>query len=75
MAQAGGNALFLSSKDMQLGRGKRSQIPRSAFAICGRDYDPHIEHEKVEGLPSTPKIPVINGLTDLFIRVKRLVTY
>ncbi|MEC1440859.1 ornithine carbamoyltransferase [Bacillus sonorensis] len=67
MAQLGGNALFLSSKDMQIGRGET--IADTAKVLSG--YVDAImirtfEHEKVEELAKHAAIPVINGLTDMF---------
>ncbi|MED2944050.1 ornithine carbamoyltransferase [Bacillus swezeyi] len=67
MAQLGGSALFLSSKDMQLGRGET--IADTAKVLSG--YVDAImirtfEHEKVEELALHAEVPVINGLTDLF---------
>ncbi|MEC1261558.1 ornithine carbamoyltransferase [Bacillus swezeyi] len=67
MAQLGGSALFLSSEDMQLGRGET--IADTAKVLSG--YVDAImirtfEHEKVEELALHAEVPVINGLTDLF---------
>ncbi|MGG3639864.1 ornithine carbamoyltransferase [Bacillus gobiensis] len=65
MAQLGGNALFLSNRDIQLGRGET--IADTAKVLSG--YVDAImirtfEHERVEELAKYAKIPVINGLSD-----------
>lgn len=67
MLQLGGHALFLSSNDLQIGRGE----PISDTAQVLSQYLDGImirtfEHEKVEELAKYASIPVINGLTDLF---------
>ncbi|KYD04595.1 Ornithine carbamoyltransferase [Bacillus atrophaeus] len=67
MAQLGGNALFLSQKDLQLGRGETVADTAKVLsgyvdAIMIRTF----EHEKVEKLAEHADIPVINGLTDKY---------
>jgi ornithine carbamoyltransferase len=64
--QLGGNALFLSSRDIQLGRGEPIRdtarvLSRYVDAIMIRTFD----HAEVEELARFASVPVINGLTDL----------
>jgi ornithine carbamoyltransferase len=64
--QLGGHALFLSSRDIQLGRGEPIRdtarvLSRYLDGIMIRTY----EHSDVEELARYGSIPVINGLTDL----------
>ena len=64
--QLGGQALFLSSKDIQIGRGEpipdtARVLSRYVDGIMIRTYD----HGEVEELAHHATIPVINGLTDL----------
>ena len=64
--QLGGHALFLSSRDIQLGRGEPIRdtarvLSRYLDGIMIRTYD----HAEVEELARFASIPVINGLTDL----------
>jgi ornithine carbamoyltransferase len=64
--QLGGHALFLSSRDIQLGRGEPIRdtarvLSRYLDGIMIRTYD----HADVEELSRYGSIPVINGLTDL----------
>ncbi len=64
--QLGGQALFLSSRDIQLGRGEpiadtAKVLSRYLDGIMIRTF----AHTEVEQLAANASIPVINGLTDL----------
>ena len=63
--QLGGQALFLSSRDLQIGRGEPVQdtarvLSRYLDGIMIRTY----EQKEVEDLARYGRIPIINGLTD-----------
>ena len=65
MYQLGGYALFLSSRDLQIGRGEPVQdtarvLSRYLDGIMIRTF----EQKEVEDLAKFGSIPVINGLTD-----------
>jgi len=66
MYQLGGHALFLSPRDIQIGRGETIKdtaqvLSRMVDGIMIRTF----EHDEVLELAKWADIPVINGLTDL----------
>jgi ornithine carbamoyltransferase len=66
MFQMGGHALFLSSRDIQLGRGEpiydtAKVLSRYVDGIMARTF----AHKTVTDLAQYASVPVINGLTDL----------
>ena len=67
MAQLGGHAMFLSSRDIQLGRGEPIEDSARVLAsmldiIMVRTFG----HERVEQMAKYSSVPVINALTDDF---------
>jgi ornithine carbamoyltransferase len=67
MYQLGGNAINLSSNDMQLSRGESIEdtaktLSRYTDCIMARVYD----HDLLEKLSEYSSVPVINGLSDSF---------
>src|SRR5687767_6558703 len=66
MFQLGGHALFLSARDIQLGRGEpiydtAKVLSRYVSGIMARTF----AHRTVTDLAQYASVPVINGLTDL----------
>jgi ornithine carbamoyltransferase len=67
MYQLGGHALFLSSNDIQLGRGEPiKDTARVVSSMCDMIMVRTFEHERIEEFAANSKVPVINGLTDLY---------
>ena len=67
MSQLGGHALFLSSRDTQLGRGESVEdsarvLSRMVDGVMIRTF----AQETVERFAAYSQVPVINGLTDRF---------
>ena len=66
MLQLGGHALFLSSRDIQIGRGEpiydtAKVLSRYVDGIMARTFS----HKTVTELAEYSTVPVVNGLTDL----------
>ncbi|MCK4618204.1 ornithine carbamoyltransferase [Candidatus Aerophobetes bacterium] len=76
MHQLGGYPIFLSSQDLQLGRGETIEDTGKIFsryvdAIMMRTFD----QEEVVKMAQSSSIPVINGLTDLLHPCQALSDY
>jgi ornithine carbamoyltransferase len=76
MFQLGGLGMFLSSRDLQLGRGEPISdtarvLSRYVDGIMARTY----AHSTVEELARFASIPVINGLSDLLHPCQALADY
>ncbi len=76
MYQLGGHALFLSSRDIQLGRGEPMKdsarvISRMVDMVMIRTFS----QKKLEEFAKFSKVPVINGLTDEYHPVQLMADY
>ena len=76
MFQLGGLAMFLSARDLQLGRGETvadtaAVLSRYANGIMARTY----AHATVEALARHATVPVVNGLSDLLHPCQALADY
>jgi len=74
--QLGGVGLFLSSNDIQLGRGEPMKdtarvISRMVDMVMIRTF----EQSKIEEFANYSKVPVINGLTDSFHPIQIMADY
>jgi len=74
--QLGGIGLFLSSNDIQLGRGEPMKdtarvISRMVDMVMIRTF----EHSKIEEFADYSKVPVINGLTESYHPVQLMTDY
>jgi ornithine carbamoyltransferase len=74
--QLGGQGLFLSSRDIQLGRGEPMRdtarvISRMVDMVMIRTFS----QESLEEFASFSRVPVINGLTDSFHPVQLMTDY
>jgi ornithine carbamoyltransferase len=76
MFQMGGHALFLSSRDIQIGRGEpiydtAKVLSRYVNGIMARTF----AHKTVTELAEYATVPVINGLTDLSHPMQAMTDY
>ena len=76
MFQLGGHALFLSNRDIHLGRGEPvKDTARVISSMCDMVMIRTFEHSMIEEFAKYSKVPVINGLTDSFHPVQLLADY
>ena len=76
MFQLGGHALFLSNRDIHLGRGEPiKDTARVISSMCDMVMIRTFEHSMIEEFAAYSKVPVINGLTDSFHPVQLLADY
>ena len=76
MFELGGHALFLSNRDIHLGRGEPiKDTARVISSMCNMVMIRTYEHSMIEEFARYSKVPVINGLTDSFHPVQLLADY
>jgi len=76
MFQLGGHALFLSNRDIHLGRGEPiKDTSRVISSMCDMVMIRTFEHSMIEEFAKYSKVPVINGLTDSYHPVQLLADY
>ncbi|MCD6433279.1 MAG: ornithine carbamoyltransferase [Sulfurimonas sp.] len=76
MFQLGGHALFLSNRDIHLGRGEPiKDTSRVISSMCDMVMIRTFEHSMIEEFAAYSKVPIINGLTDSYHPVQLLADY
>lgn len=76
MFQLGGHALFLSNRDIHLGRGEPvKDTARVISSMCDMVMIRTFDHSMIEEFAKYSKVPVINGLTDSYHPVQLLADY
>jgi len=76
MYQLGGHALFLSNRDIHLGRGEPvKDTARVISSMCDMVMIRTFAHSMIEEFAAYSKVPVINGLTDSYHPVQLLADY
>lgn len=76
MSQLGGHALFLSNRDIHLGRGEPiKDTARVISSMCDMVMIRTFEQSMIQEFAKYSKVPVINGLTDSFHPVQLLADY
>ncbi|QOY51650.1 ornithine carbamoyltransferase [Candidatus Sulfurimonas baltica] len=76
MFQLGGHALFLSNRDIHLGRGEPiKDTARVISSMCDMVMIRTFDHSMIEEFARYSKAPVINGLTDSYHPVQLLADY
>ncbi len=76
MYQLGGHALFLSNRDIHLGRGEPvKDTARVISSMCDMVMIRTFEHSMIEEFASYSSVPVINGLTDSYHPIQLLADY
>ncbi|MGD9716702.1 MAG: ornithine carbamoyltransferase [Sulfuricurvum sp.] len=76
MYQLGGHALFLSNRDIHLGRGEPvKDTARVISSMCDMVMIRTYEQSKLEEFSRYSKVPVINGLSDSYHPVQLLADY
>ena len=76
MYQLGGHALFLSNRDIHLGRGEPvKDTARVISSMCDMVMIRTFKHSMIEEFASYSKVPVINGLTDTYHPIQLLADY
>ncbi|MDD5211337.1 MAG: ornithine carbamoyltransferase [Sulfuricurvum sp.] len=76
MFQLGGHALFLSNRDIHLGRGEPvKDTARVISSMCDMVMIRTYEHSKLEEFSKYSAVPVINGLSDSYHPVQLIADY